>query len=161
MSQELGGSSEDTGAKEMTLRTVRLAALSAVLVLSGCVPSTHVGATNSSGKCISLCQVVANPDAYNGTDVEVRARYVSDGRHEEVLEDLTCSQGRRIIDIGRRGDSESVARFYAERKRICSERGASYLCNTLAEVDVVGTVNVMSGKLVLDIKEVYKSEFFD
>jgi len=91
----------------------------------------------------------------------VRARYVSDGRHEEVLEDLTCSQGRRIIDIGRRGDSESVARFYAERKRICSERGASYLCNTLAEVDVVGTVNVMSGKLVLDIKEVYKSEFFD
>ncbi|WP_313458447.1 hypothetical protein [Stenotrophomonas sp.] len=145
----------------MKLRTVRLAALSAALVLSGCIPSAHVGATSPSGRGISLCQLVADLDAYNGTDVEVRARYVSDGRHEEVLEDSTCSQGRRIIDIGRRGDSESVARFYAERKRICSDRGASYLCNTLAEVDVVGTVNVMSGKFVLDIKEVGTFEFFD
>lgn len=145
----------------MTLRTIRSVALFAVLVLSGCMPSAHVGAMGASGMSISLCEVVANLDAYNGTDVEVRARYVSDGRHEEVLEDLTCSQGRRIIDIGRRGDSESVARFYAERKRVCSERGASYLCNTVAEVDVVGTINVMSGEFVLDIKEVDKFEFID
>jgi hypothetical protein len=145
----------------MTLRTIRSVALFAVLVLSGCMPSAHVGAMGASGRSISLCEVVANLDAYNGTDVEVRARYVSDGRHEEVLEDLTCSQGRRIIDIGRRGDSESVARFYAERKRVCSERGASYLCNTLAEVDVVGTISVMSGEFVLDIKEVDKFEFID
>ena len=145
----------------MTLRTVRLAALSAALALSGCITSAHVGAMSSSGTSISLCHVVNNLDAYIGTDVRIRARYVSDGRHEEVLEDPTCSQGRRIIDIGRRGESESVARFYTERKRICSERGASYLCNTLAEVDVVGTVNVMSGELVLDIKEIDKFEFFD
>lgn len=83
----------------MTLRTIRSVALFAVLVLSGCMPSAHVGAMGASGRSISLCEVVANLDAYNGADVEVRARYVSDGRHEEVLEDLTCSQGRRIIDI--------------------------------------------------------------
>lgn len=145
----------------MKLRIVRLPTFSAILALSGCIPSAHVGAISSSEKSISLCQVVANLDAYIATDVEVRARYVSDGRHEEVLEDLTCSQGRRIIDVGRRGDSESVAKFYSERKRICSERGASYICNTLAEVDVVGTVNVMSGEFVLDIKEVDMFEFFD
>lgn len=145
----------------MTMRTIRSTGLFAVLALSGCMPSAHVGAMGASGRSIALCEVVENLSAYSGTDVELRARYVSDGRHEEVLEDLTCSQGRRIIDIGRRGDSESVKRFYAERKRICSERGASYLCNTSAEVDVVGTINVMSGEFVLDIKEVDNFKFID
>ena len=125
------------------------------------LPSPHVGAMGASERSITLCEVVANPAAYDGSDVEMRARYVSDGRHEEVLEDPTCRQGRRIIDIGKRGDSESVKSFYAERKRVCSKRGASYLCNTLAEVDVVGTINVMSGEFVLDIKEVDNFKFID
>lgn len=145
----------------MTLRINRSVILFAVLVLSSCVPSAHVGAMGVGDKSRSLCEVVANLDTYDGIDVEVRARYVSDGRHEEVLEDLTCSQGGRIIDIGRRGDSESVAKFYTERKRVCSERGASYLCNTLAEVDVLGTINVMSGEFVLDLKEISKFEFIE
>jgi hypothetical protein len=77
----------------MILRINRSVILYAVLVLSSCVPSAHFGAMGANDKSRSLCEVVANLDACDGIDVEVRARYVSDGRHEEVLEDLTCSQG--------------------------------------------------------------------
>ena len=145
----------------MILRMNRPVVLVAALVLNGCAPSAHVSAMVAGGKNISLCEVVEHFEIYNGVDVELRARYVSDGRHEEVLEDLTCSQGRRIIDIGRRGNSQSVAKFYAERKRVCSERGASYLCNISAEVDVSGTINVMSGEFVIDLKEVKHFEFVE
>lgn len=145
----------------MTMLMNRLIIFFCLLILNGCAPSAYVNATETSRKKISLCDVVENFESYDGAEIELSARYVSDGKHEEVLEDLTCSQGRRIIDIGRRGNSESVARFYAARKRICSERGAAYLCNTSAEVDVSGTINVMSGQFVLDIKEVKQFDFFD
>ena len=132
-----------------------------VFLLSGCVSCSYVGASSVNEMQSALCKIAEDFEKYRGLEVEISARYVSDGKHEEVLEDLSCSHGRRIIDIGRRGSSESIVKFYAERSRICSDRGASYLCNTSAEVDVTGTINVMSGEFVLDIKEVRRFVFVE
>jgi hypothetical protein len=128
-------------------------------LLGGCVPSEQVRATDGNDESSYFCKIAENLKDHVGADVELRARYVSDGKHEEVLEDQTCKEGRRIIDIGERGNSVSVANFYAERKKICSERGASYLCSTSAEVDVLGRITTMSGEFVLDINEVREFNF--
>lgn len=145
----------------MITRSNCFSVLVGVSLLSSCACSAHVSEVGADGRQPSFCEVAQNLEKYRGTKVELRARYVSDGKHEEVLEDATCSDGRRIIDIGRRGSSEPVARFYAERKKICSERGATYLCNTSADVDVLGVVSLMSGEFVLDVEEIVRYSFID
>lgn len=143
----------------MMLAINRLIVFLVAFLLGACVPFEQISATDSNGEDGSLCKIIENLDAHVGADVELRARYVSDGKHEEILEDRTCKGGRRIIDIGEHGNSASAAKFYAERKKICSERGASYLCNTSAQVDVLGRISRMSGEFVLDINEVREFHF--
>jgi hypothetical protein len=144
----------------MTARIKWSAALIGLYVLSGCQASTlHTATEIDDDKRAVFCDIVGNPEKYRDAKVELRARYLSDGKHEEVLEELFCSHGRRIIDIGRRSGSDSVAKFYAERARICSERGAFYLCNTSAKVEVAGVIRVMSGEWVLDIEEIRDFDF--
>lgn len=145
----------------MTMPMNRPIVFGSLLLLSGCAPSAYVSANGVHEGQSELCEIAENFEKYRGVEVELSARYISDGKHEEVLEDLSCSHGRRIIDIGRRGSSESVVKFYAERSRICSEHGDSYLCNTSADVDVTGTITMMSGEFVLDIKEVRRFVFVD
>ncbi|KAA2284723.1 hypothetical protein [Arenimonas fontis] len=145
----------------MTTRPQRLAAFYVAFFLAGCVSSTSVNVRDVEAKQPSFCEVAWNLQLYHGAKVKLSARYVSDGKHEEVVEDASCVGGRRIIDIGRRGTSESVAKFYAERKKICSERGANYLCNISADVEVLGTISLMSGEFVLDLEEVCHYSFAD
>lgn len=139
----------------------RLSAVLAVAIaISGCVSTTGAASPDANGNLVSLCEMSDDFDSYLEMQVEVEAGYVSDGRHEEVLEDVSCAGGRRIIDVGRRAQTASVDAFYTERKRICEERRAAYLCNTRADVRVVGTVGLMAGHYVLNIEEVEEFSFF-
>lgn len=143
----------------MTMYLHRLVVVYVASLLAGCASATSVSARGVDADQPSFCEVAQNLQLYRGTTVKLSARYVSDGKHEEVIEDASCNGGRRIIDIGRRSTSESVVKFYAERKRICAERGARYLCNTSADVEVLGKVNLMSGEFVLDLEEVSRYSF--
>lgn len=107
----------------------------------------------------SVCELVRHSSEWQGKEVLVKARYVSDGAHEEVLEETQCDTGRKIVDIGRRSNTESVTAFYGERSRRCEARNATRICNTEADVEVVGEVGSMSGELVLHLKEVRSVTF--
>jgi len=124
------------------------------------VPSI-VRSDDSVQERVSICNVLDDFERYQGRKVLIAARYLSDGVHEEVLEDLGCAQGRRIIDIGRRSDSTSVLNFYAARKKICADRGEEHLCNTSAMVEISGTIGVLSGDVVIDVSEVNRFRFAD
>lgn len=139
----------------------RLALISGTLLIGSCMPPDHFSTRDTNGGKSSFCAIAQNLKNYLGTKVEISARYVSDGKHEEVLEDAACSDGCRIIDIGRRSNFDSVSAFYLERRRICSGRGAIYLCNTSADIEVLGTINLMSGHFVLDVEEVLRHSFDD
>jgi hypothetical protein len=155
----LGVSPKTAGENEVTFYIRCLTTSAALFGLSGCVSSAYIAENGATKPKTSFCEIAENLEKYKGVEVELTARYVSDGKHEEALESVSCGSGRRIIDIGRRGGSESVQKFYAARKKICSDRGALYLCNTSADVDMLGTINLMSGELVLDVQEVRRFAF--
>ena len=62
-----------------------------------------------------LCAITKNPGKYDRDEVVLSARYVTDNRHEEVLRNSRCSDGARILDIGKHGAASSVARFMPNR----------------------------------------------
>lgn len=114
----------------MTITMGCFAFVAALFALWGYAPAARGTTQAAGGERPSLWEVAENLERYRGARLEFDAHFVSDGMHEEVLEDLSCDQGGKIIDIGRRGHSDSVARFYAERRRICTERGEPDLCST-------------------------------
>jgi hypothetical protein len=103
---------------------------------------------------VSLCRVASDPGRYVGRSLKLSARFVSDSKHEEVLEEMNCAGGRMILDIGRRAKTDSVKAFYESVRAFCLSRGATYLCNVSGSVRIVGSVGVMSDQFVLHLDEV-------
>ncbi|MDV3514581.1 hypothetical protein [Stenotrophomonas sp. C1657] len=135
-------------------------ALLVLLATAGCGVSTPQRVADAGPGDALLCAIASVPAQYEGAEVELAARYVTDNAHEEVLRNHRCAEGMRILDIGRHGGSDSVRRFYADQKRICLKRGARSLCNTSADVRMRGRIRLDKDRTLFDLEEV-RSFVFD
>jgi hypothetical protein len=126
-------------------------------LLIGYVPMGKGEAVGGAVAVVPFCAVAEHPEDYVGQTVRVRAIYRTDNSHFEFLKLPSCGANPGLIDIGKHGPSESVRSFYAETKRICTERRAAIVCNISAEVDVVGLIREWPGDpghVVIDLGEV-------
>lgn len=130
------------------------AAFVLTLLLSACAHRVAITAAVEPRDEL-LCAIAGNPGKHDGEEVVLSATYITDNRHFEMLRSSHRSKDGCILDIGRRGSSESVKQFYAEQKHICLRRNAPAVCNTTAVVEVSGRVRLKpEGLVVFDIEEV-------
>jgi hypothetical protein len=146
----------------MRVFSISRAALLLICVVPGYVPMGDVAAMGAKTTAVTLCDVADHPTDYRGSALNLRARYSSDKGTFEYLELPSCPRGARLIDIGKHGHSVSVAKFYAEIEKICKARRSHFVCNTSADVEVVGTVREWPsdpGHFVFDLEEIEQFKF--
>ena len=107
-----------------------------------------------------ICSVTADPKAFLGKRVLIRARYFDDGGSYNYLLDRKCS-GNGLVDISNlrsKGDA-SVAAFIAARQRACVADGNTLLCTLEAQILVEATIVASrSGGVAIDLERVLDFE---
>ncbi|MES9027173.1 hypothetical protein AAHH21_13785 [Stenotrophomonas sp. BSUC-16] len=156
---KLGSASAQDREGQMTMKSASLVPMLGLLLSA--YASVGAAAVKDDPHEEVLCAITKNPGKYDRDEVVLSARYVTDNRHEEVLRNSRCSDGARILDIGKHGAASSVARFYAEQKRICLERNSPGLCNVSASVQVSGRIRLTQDRAVFDLEDVRHFAFDD
>ena len=115
---------------------------------------THAEDSEAAVRRVTFCEVAQSPKDFASQRISVSAQYRSDGQHFEFLESDSCSGGKRIIDIGRHGESSSTHAFYSAIDRLCAKANAPLVCNTSADVTVIGVIREVAGAQYIDIDDV-------
>ncbi len=132
-----------------------------LLLFPSCVSA---GEVNASPKPVAVpfCAVAQRPANYYGVTLILQGTYKTDNFDNEFVRVASCEGGKFLINIGKHGSSESVARFDAEIKKMCISRRSPFVCNISAEVEVVGTVRASRqdpDDSVIDIEEIKRFRF--
>jgi len=138
----------------------RLGCVIAFLSASG----VSTGEVNASPEPVAVpfCAVAQRPADYHGVTVILHGTYKTDNFDNEFIKSASCDGGKFLINIGKHGLSESVARFDAEIKKICTSRRSPFVCNISAKVEVVGTMRASRqdpDESVIDLEEIKQSKF--
>jgi hypothetical protein len=126
-----------------------------------CVSAGEVN-TPPEPVAVPFCVAAQRPANYYGVKLILQGTYKTDNFDNEFIRAASCDGGKFLINVGKHGPSESVARFDAEIKKICISRRSPFVCNISAKVEVVGTLRASRqdpDDSVIDLEEIKQSRF--